>query len=420
MCFSILMMNYQALRSYCERDLPRVLDFLQQMVAINSFTENPAGINRLGELTAQAFAQLGFLPRLVQAAGDRHGKHLILRRTASAARPTIGLISHLDTVFTPEEEERNGFRWRRQGSRIYGPGTNDIKGGTALLYLMLGALRAEARATFESTNWVVLLNACEEVSSADFGDLCRTELRGQTRAALVFEADGGTGDVYSLVSSRKGRATFSVEVSGRGAHAGSQHKHGANAVVELADVVGRIAAITDYSSDLTVNVGSFHGGTVTNRVPHFARAELEMRAFDANVYAGARARILALSGRGHSGSPDRSSPPCDIEVKLESETQPWPPNEATETLLEIWRQSAQEIGISLQEQARGGLSDGNVLWQDFPTLDGLGPRGENSHCSEQSADGSKVQEWVDTESFVPKAVLNALAIGALLRGDSGS
>ncbi len=42
-----------------------------------------------------------------------------------------------------------------------------------------------------------------------------------------------------------------------------------------------------------------------------------------------------------------------------------------------------------------GLSDGNLIWDVVPTLDGLGPSGDNDHCSERSADGSKLPEYVD-------------------------
>jgi glutamate carboxypeptidase len=48
------------------------------------------------------------------------------------------------------------------------------------------------------------------------------------------------------------------------------------------------------------------------------------------------------------------------------------------------------------------------------TLDGLGPSGENAHCSERSEDGSKEQEYVLASSFVPKAVLNTVAIIGLI------
>jgi glutamate carboxypeptidase len=164
--------------------------------------------------------------------------------------------------------------------------------------------------------------------------------------------------------------------------------------------------LTDYAAELTVNVGRIEGGTVTNRVPHAATAWLEMRAFDSGIYEQARARILALGGPADG---------CTVSVTLDDETGPWPRNAATDGLIAVWENAASSLGLRLRAVPRGGLSDGNVLWRDFPTLDGLGPRGENAHCSERSADGTKEQEWVDAASFVPKAVLNALAIQALLR-----
>ena len=61
-------------------------------------------------------------------------------------------------------------------------------------------------------------------------------------------------------------------------------------------------------------------------------------------------------------------------------------------------------------QERGGLSDGNMIWDAVPTLDGLGPWGDNDHCSQRSADGSKLPEFVEISGIVPKAVTNVLGI----------
>ena len=52
--------------------------------------------------------------------------------------------TYLDTVFPPEEEVRNHFEWQLEGDRIYGPGI-DIKGGTAMIWLVLHAAGAGAR-----------------------------------------------------------------------------------------------------------------------------------------------------------------------------------------------------------------------------------------------------------------------------------
>ena len=61
------------------------------------------------------------------------------------------------------------------------------------------------------------------------------------------------------------------------------------------------------------------------------------------------------------------------------------------------------------------MSDANLIWDDVPTLDGLGPWGDNDHCSEWSPDGSKLPEFVEVASFVPKALLNIAAILKLVR-----
>jgi glutamate carboxypeptidase len=204
-----------------------------------------------------------------------------------------------------------------------------------------------------------------------------------------------------------------VTVNGRGAHAGAKHRHGANAIVQLTHTLQRIAAMTDYSRELTFNVGTVSGGTVLNRVPHEAVAEGEFRAFSPEVYGEAKSALLALTGPGEVRSmADRH--PCDVKVEILTESRPWPRNADTDRLATIWCDAGKELGIPVNIEQRGGLSDGNLIWDAVPTLDGLGPWGDNDHCSERSADGSKVPEYVEVTSFVPKAVLNASAIQKLV------
>ena len=109
--------------------------------------------------------------------------------------------------------------------------------------------------------------------------------------------------------------------------------------------------------------------------------------------------------------------PCQVTVTVERKTQPWPRNEQTDHLFEVWRETAAELGYDTIPEYRGGLSDGNHFWHAVPTTDGMGPSGKNAHCSEQSEDGTKEQEYVSVSSFVPKATLNTLAILKLI-GDS--
>ena len=365
-------------------------------------------VNRLAQFTANSFAALGFTAESVRSINPAYGDHLVLTRRGHGPKQ-IALVSHLDTVFPPEEEARHNFHWLPEGDRIYGPGTHDIKGGTAMMWLVLHALQAQAPAVFDAFTWKLLWNSSEEVISQDFGAVCRAQFGSNTLAALVFEAEGRFGEERLMVVARKGRATWRVTVTGRGAHAGSKHRHGANAILQLGLTLQRVAALTDHSRDLTFNIGTVSGGTVLNRVPHEAVAEGEMRAFTPEIYSSGKTALLNLAGPGEIRAlADRFA--CDVRVEILSESRPWPRNAATDQLAALWQQAGGELNIPVNVEQRGGLSDGNLIWDAVPTLDGLGPWGDNDHCSERSADGTKVPEYVEISSFVPKAALNTTAI----------
>jgi len=392
--------------------LPSTLDLLRDLVGINSYTGNRAGVNQLGRLTAERFAPLGFTAEFVPHQNSACGDHLVLTRPGTSPQ-SIALVSHLDTVFPPEEEERNGFRWQPEGPRIYGPGTIDIKGGTAMMHLALSALAEADPETFQRITWRLLWNSSEETLSRDFAVLSHQRLDpSNTLAALVFEAEGRPAGTPCLVVARKGRATFRVTAEGRAAHAGAKHPRGANAISQIGRVVNRIADLTDYSRHLTFNVGIVSGGIAVNRVPHLATADVEMRAFTRDIYQAGVAAILVLNGPGDVRSPVDGLP-CLVRVELLEESPPWPRNAGTDRLFQIWLSTAESLGQSLGGEERGGLSDGNWICDHVPTLDGLGPHGDNDHCSERSADGAKVPEYILVDSIAPKALLNVLALQRL-------
>jgi glutamate carboxypeptidase len=189
--------------------LPEALRWLERMVAVNSFTGNRAGVNALGRLTEECFAGMGFVAERIPAGNAAWGDHLVLRRGRNAG-VSLAMITHLDTVFPPEEELRNGFHWRRAGDWVYGPGTNDIKGGTVVAWMTLTALwRGEPR-LFEAVDWSLFCNAAEETFAIDFGNLVRERLTRTTLAALVFEGEGREGAARRMVVARKGRGTWRI------------------------------------------------------------------------------------------------------------------------------------------------------------------------------------------------------------------
>jgi hypothetical protein len=64
---------------------------------------------------------------------------------------------------------------------------------------------------------------------------------------------------------------------------------------------------------------------------------------------------------------------CQVKVQVLSESRPWPRNAATDRLFQFWLEAGKRVGIPISYEERGGLSDGNMIWDAVPTLDGLGP-----------------------------------------------
>lgn len=395
------------------RHLPEALAFLCELVSSNSWTLNPSGVRANARLVAGHFASLGFSAEHVPSENPAFGDHLFLRCTGAGKRGLL-LVSHLDTVFPPEEEARNDFRWREEGDRIYGPGVIDIKGGTAMIWLVLAALRDVDPVLFQETDWLIALNAAEEELSPDFPGRCGERLPANTRAALIFEACAGQGSGYSLVRARKGSANLRITVAGRGAHAGSRHPEGANAVVQAAHLIQKTAELTDYARKLTVNVGSVQGGGPINRVPHECGFEVNIRAFDNDVLQEAVDRMYAYESQAPDVQAMSDGYPCRVKVETLSRNPAWPSSSATEELIGIWQAAALKEGVSLEAEERGGLSDGNYISQFLPTLDGLGLFGRNGHASERNADGTKVPEYAVKSSMAEMARVNLRSIRGLL------
>ena len=151
----------------------------------------------------------------------------------------------------------------------------------------------------------------------------------------------------------------------------------------MADTILQISQLTDYSQQLTFNVGFVNGGDVPNRVPSRAEAKAEMRAFAPEIFKAGIDQMLQLNGRSTIHSSDGF--PCKVKVELCSSTNPWPINPKTEQLLDEWSIAGAQLGFKVGPEIRSGISDGNLLWQHLPVLDGLGPIGGNAHCSERAS-----------------------------------
>ncbi len=346
-------------------DAETMLDGLRAWVECESPTYDPASVNRMMDIASRELVIGG--ARVERVAG-RMGFGDCVRATFPHPTPNVPgilVMGHLDTVHPVGTLTKLPFR--RDGSRAWGPGILDMKGGN---YLALEAIRQLGRAKIDPLLPItVLLTSDEEVGSPSTRDLIEAEA-ARHRYVLVPEparADGG------VVTGRYAIARFDLEAVGRPSHAGARLADGRSAIREMARKLIEIEDMT--TEDCTFSVGVIHGGQWVNCVSTTCTGEaLSMAKRQEDLDHGV-ARMLTLSASSN-----------DVQFKVtRGVTRPvWEPDSKVIALYETARGIARELGYEISSQSSGGGSDGNFTGaMGIATLDGLGVQGAGAHTLDE-------------------------------------
>jgi glutamate carboxypeptidase len=220
---------------------------------------------------------------------------------------------------------------------------------------------------------VLQVNSDEEVGSESSRVLTEEAAR-LSSAVLVLEP--GTGLEGKLKTARKGVGDYTITVRGKASHAGVDFANGANAIVEMARQLERIAGFTQLDRGVTVSPGVIQGGTRSNVVPAECRTEVDIRA------PRDRDRLY-LEKRFASLMPFDKR--CTVEVSGGLNRPPMERSAGVRKLFKTAEKLAAELGVTLEESSTGGGSDGNFTAAlGIPTLDGLGAVGEGAHALNES------------------------------------
>jgi acetylornithine deacetylase len=250
------------------------LSLLRDLVAIDSV--NPSlvpgarGEGAAVEATAAYMRRQGLDVHIQQVAPGRPNVIGVLEG-ASPGR-SLMLCGHIDTVGV--EGMRSPFDPREVEGRLYGRGSQDMKGGIAA---MIDAARLAAHRGLRSGRLIVAVVVDEEYAS-----LGADALVGEWSAdgAVVTEPTD-----LQIGVAHKGFAWVEVETRGRAAH-GSRPADGVDAILRMGRVLGLLEAL---DSQLQVRephprlgVASLHasiitGGRELSSYPDACRLEMERR-----------------------------------------------------------------------------------------------------------------------------------------------
>jgi glutamate carboxypeptidase len=367
-------------------DSQTMLAGLRTWVECESPTFDRTAVNRMIGMAARDLAMLGASIEIIPG---RMGFGDCLRARfphPQQSEPGILIMGHMDTVHPVGTLEK--LAWRVDGTKCYGPGILDMKGGN---YLAIEAVRQLTRAGVATPLPVtVLLTSDEEVGSPSTRDLIEAEATHH-RYVLVPEPGRANGGV---VSGRYAIARFNLEAVGRPSHAGSRLADGRSAIRAMARRIIEIEQMT--TDDCTFSVGVISGGQWVNCVATVCRGEaLSMAKRQGDLDKGVE-RMLALSGTID-----------DVAFTVtRGVTRPvWEPDGQVLALYDSARAIAQSIGFYIGHESAGGGSDGNFTGaMGVPTLDGLGALGQGYHT---------LGEYLEIDSLVQRGRMFAGLLATL-------
>jgi glutamate carboxypeptidase len=347
-----------------------IVSTVRELVEIESPSDNKAAADRLAEVIAERFSQLGGEIRFHRA--QDFGNHLQVNFGGKSAKPVL-LLGHYDTVYPLGTLA--SMPCSVVGNKLTGPGVLDMKSGIALMLHAIAGLqqwdKQESRGELPRPINILLVSD-EEVGSDSSRKITQALAK---RAASVLVLEPSYGREGAVKTARKGVGEYLVKVTGKASHAGLDFEKGVNAILELARQIEKISGFTELRRGLTVNVGVVSGGSRTNVVPAEATVQVDVRIARMKDAAGIDRKMRNLRPFNRK---------CKIEVMGGINR---PPMERTAGVAELYAQAkaiARDLGQKLGEAAVGGGSDGNFTAAlGIPTLDGLGAVGGGAHATHE-------------------------------------
>ncbi len=382
----------QQLAQAVDAEQERQVALLEELVNINSGTQNIVGIQKVGQRLEQEFQALHFKTRWAEEpASLRRAGTLIAQHPGTRGKRLL-LIGHLDTVF-PANSPFQVFR--RQGDWASGPGVVDDKGGDVIILYALKALQSVH--VLDDARITVVLTGDEEDSGkpTSISRKPLLELARQSNVALDFEESLSQN---TATIARRGINNWRLITQGIEAHSASIFKPqiGAGAAFELARILNDLR-LKLVENDLSFNVGLILGGTrldydadaasgrafgKENVIPNIAIAQGDLRFLSAEQQAKAMETMKNIVNQHLAKT--------KAQITFQAGIPAMPPKAANLDLLKQYSAVSQAFGYgpvkALNPGLRGAGDISHVAALVGANLAGLGPLGHGTHSVKETID----------------------------------
>lgn len=382
------------------------IDLLRRVVDVPSATENHDGVRKVGELFAAELRAIGFettwveLPAEVNRAG-----HLVAERKGTTGKRIL-LIGHLDTVLEAEP-------WRRDGSRAWGSGIADMKGGDVIIVEALRALHAAGE--LDGRQVIVVMTGDEEKPGLPHAVSRKALLDAAQRSDVALAFEGYAPG--AAVTGRRGICDWRLEVTGSQGHSSTifGEARGSGAIFEASRI---LSSFHDELREpyLTYNPGIFLGGTDVslpegatagtasgkhNVVAPRAIVQGDLRYLSPEQLERAQSKMRAIVAK--------NLPKTSATISFETLMPSMPPTEGNRALLRLLDGVSRDLGTGPMvehDPSKRGAGDISFVAHLVDGLDGLGADGDGDHAP---------GEWVNLDELPNLAKRTALLIHRLAR-----
>jgi glutamate carboxypeptidase len=375
------------LKTAAEQAQPALIESLRDMVMIESGSGDVEGLAKMADYTDAKLKALGAKTERRKTTSGA-GADMVIGTLTGTGKAKLMLIGHLDTVY--QKGILTSQPYRIDGTKIYGPGIADDKGGIAVILHSLKILNDIGWRDYATLT--IAFNPDEEVGSIGSGETI-AQLADQHDVVLSCEPTAALpGRNDALLLGASGTATGFMEVKGRAAHAGAAPELGRNALIELSHQIVQTADIAKSIPGTQLNWTTAQAGTVRNQIPDKAIAGADIRL---TVPDGVERLQAALDEK----IKNKLIPDTETTVRIEKGRPPFVASAAGRKLGE----KAQAIYAELDRPLdlvpmTGGATDAGFAGRSgkAAVIESFGLAGFGYHARD---------EFVETTSIVPRLYL---------------
>lgn len=370
---------------YIDANKENAVTLLEKTVNIESPTENLAGVKQVGMVFEEKFESLEFTAKWIEMPSEmKRGGHFLAEKSGTKGKRIL-LLGHLDTVLS-------GEKFRREGNKVYGTGTADMKAGNVVIYFALKALHAIG--ALKDASVTVLLTGDEENVGEPVEKSRADMITAAKRNDLVLSFENGGNNIATVA--RRGYSEWELEVTAKTGHSSAIFKEsmGSGAIFEASRIVNQFYETLRNEKYLTFNPAVISGGTTVRTTEDNFTSKGKSNVVAAKVIVHGDLRFINDEQKENTRAKMReivsnSLPGTSAKITFSADSPAMPPTEGNYELLKQLDAVSQDLGlgkIEALDPGERGAGDISYIAHLLPSLDGLGATGGKSHAHGEYAD----------------------------------